>query len=98
MVSIPGTGGGLYSPALAAGSVAPLSPLSRLVLTPVVSIDDGVPAEVRYAGASPTAPSGVFQINFVVPPVGTYLSKHTVDVVFDGSSTDPPHTVSIAIK
>jgi uncharacterized protein (TIGR03437 family) len=98
VVWILGTGGGLYSPPLPTGSIAPLSPLSHLVLTPRVLVDDGIKAEVRYAGSSPTAPSGVFQINFVVPPVGSYPTTHTVDVGFDGITTNPLQTVSIAIK
>lgn len=98
VVWILGTGGGLYSPALATGTIAPLSPLSRLVLTPTVKIDDGVEAEVQYAGSSPLAPSGVFQINFVVPAVTNILPRHTVDVSFDGITNDPLQTVTIAIK
>lgn len=98
VVWILGTGGGLYSPPLPTGSLAPLAPLSKLVLTPTILIDDGVPAEVQYAGSSPTAPSGVFQINFVVPPVATPLPLHTVDVAFGPLMTNPLQTVSIAIK
>jgi uncharacterized protein (TIGR03437 family) len=98
VVWILGTGGGLYSPLLPTGSNAPLSPLSHLVMTPRVLVDAGITTEVRYAGSSPTAPSGVFQINFVVPPVGSYPTTHTVDVGFDGISTNPLQTVSIAIK
>jgi hypothetical protein len=55
------------------------------------------PAQVQYAGSSPTEPSGVFQINFVVPPVGTYSSTHTVDVTIGPGYTNPLQTVTIAI-
>jgi uncharacterized protein (TIGR03437 family) len=60
-------------------------------------IDGGIQAEVRYAGTSPTLPSGVFQINFVVPAVLNYPAVHTVDVNFDGFSSQPLESVSIAI-
>jgi uncharacterized protein (TIGR03437 family) len=93
-----GTGGGLLSPALPTGSIAPLSPLSYLAQTPTVLLDDGVPATVQYAGASPTLPSGVFQINFVVPPVNNFSNIHTVDVAFGPLATNPLATVMIAIK
>ena len=97
VVWILGTGGGLYSPPLATGSIAPLSPVSHLALTPKVSVD-GSAAQVLYAGSSPTAPSGVFRINFVVPPVAGYIARHAVNVSFDGLSTNPLQTVSIAIQ
>ncbi len=78
--------------------MTPIAPLSQLVTQPVVRIDDATPAQVLYAGSSPTAPSGVFQINFVIPPMPTYLATHTVDVAFGPIATDPFQTVSIAIK
>ena len=96
-VWILGTGGGLFTPPIPTGAMAPFTPLSKLALTPTVRIDAGIPAQVQYAGSSPTAPSGVFQINFVVPPVGTYSSTHTVDVTIGPGYTNPLQTVSIAI-
>jgi uncharacterized protein (TIGR03437 family) len=97
-VWILGTGGGLFAPPIPTGAMAPFTPLSKLALTPTVLIDAGVPAQVQYAGSSPTAPSGVFQINFVVPPVVTYPFPHTVDVTIGPGSTNPLQTVSIAIR
>jgi uncharacterized protein (TIGR03437 family) len=96
-VWILGTGGGLFTPPIPTGAMTPFAPLSKLALTPTVRIDAGVPAQVQYAGSSPTAPSGVFQINFVVPPVGTYSSTHTVDVTIGPGYTNPLQTVTIAI-
>jgi uncharacterized protein (TIGR03437 family) len=90
-----GTGGGLFSPALATGSIAPLAPLSYLALPPTVLIDDGTPAQVQYAGSSPTLPSGVFQINFVVPPVNNISNTHTVDIAFGPITTGTPVTIAI---
>lgn len=94
-VWILGTGGGVFTPALATGTVAPLSPLSNLALPVTVSIDGGIPATVAYAGSSPTAPSGVFQINFVVPPVLSGQSIHTVYAAIGSVVTN---LVSIAIR
>jgi uncharacterized protein (TIGR03437 family) len=96
-VWILGTGGGLFTPPIPTGAMTPFTPLSKLALTPTVLINAGIPAQVQYAGSSPTAPSGVFQINFVVPPVGTYSSTHIVDVTIGPGSTNPLQTVSIAI-
>jgi uncharacterized protein (TIGR03437 family) len=96
-VWILGTGGGVYSPPLPTGSIAPIAPLSRLVQSVDVKIDDGAEAQVVYAGSSPTAPSGVFQINFVVPQVAFYGQKHFVDVTIGSSYNNPLATASIAI-
>lgn len=96
-VWILGTGGGLFIPPIPTGAMTPFAPLSKLALTPTVRIDGGIPAQVQYAGSSPTAPSGVFQINFVVPPVGTYSPTHTVDVTIGPGYTNPFQTVTIAI-
>ncbi len=90
-----GTGGGVLSPALATGSIAPLSPLSYLALPPTVLIDDGIPATVQYAGSSPTLPAGVFQINFVVPQPATNSNTHTVDISFGPIGTNTPVTIAI---
>jgi len=92
-----GTGGGLFIPPLATGTLAPLSPLSKLGLPVTVTIDGGDPALVEYAGSSPTAPSGVFQINFVIPPVATAQSIHTVYATI-GSVPTSQLQVSIAIQ
>jgi uncharacterized protein (TIGR03437 family) len=77
--------------------MAPLSPLSKLALPVTVTIDGGLQAPVAYAGSSPTAPSGVFQINFVVPPVSTAQSIHTVYAAI-GSAFTNQVLVSIAIQ
>jgi uncharacterized protein (TIGR03437 family) len=96
-VWILGTGGGLLTPSIPTGAMTPFAPLSKLALSPTVTIDGGIPAQVQYAGSSPTAPSGVFQINFVVPPVGTSPSTHTVAVTIGPGFTNSFQTVSIAI-
>jgi uncharacterized protein (TIGR03437 family) len=90
-----GTGGGVFTPPLATGTMAPLSPLSNLALPVTVSIDGGIHATVAYTGSSPTAPSGVFQINFVVPPV---LSGQSIHTVYATIGSVPTGQVSITIR
>jgi uncharacterized protein (TIGR03437 family) len=94
-VWILGTGGGVFTPSLSTGMMAPLSPLSNLALPVTVTLDGGIPASVVYAGSSPTAPSGVFQINFVVPPVFSGESSHNVYATI---GSVPTGQVSIAIR
>jgi uncharacterized protein (TIGR03437 family) len=94
-VWILGTGGGVLTPPLSTGTLAPIAPLSFLPSPVTVIIDGGTPAQVTYAGSSPAASSGVFQINFVVPPVSSYLSVHYIDAIIAGSAIQE---VSIAIQ
>jgi uncharacterized protein (TIGR03437 family) len=59
------TGLGATNPSVQAGAFTPLSPLSPAAMQPTVTVD-GTPAQVQFAGLTPTA-IGLFQINFVVP-------------------------------
>ncbi len=94
-VWILGTGGGVFTPPLPTGTMAPNSQLSYLA-PPVSVIVDATPALVTYAGSSPTIPSGVFQINFVVPPVSAFLPFHYVDASIGSGGVG--QLVSIAIQ
>lgn len=96
-VWILGTGGGAFAPPLLTGAMTPIAPLSQLALPATVWVD-GAMAQVVYAGSSPTAPSGVFQIDFVVPPVAANSATHIVQASIGTGSTYPQQTVSIAIK
>jgi uncharacterized protein (TIGR03437 family) len=96
-VWILGTGGGLFIPPISTGAMTPFAPLSKLALTPTVTIDGSIPAQVQYAGSSPTALSGVFQIDFVVPPVAAFPPPHTVDATIGPGSTNYFQAVTIAI-
>jgi uncharacterized protein (TIGR03437 family) len=99
IVSIYGTGGGPYSPPLSTGASAPMSPLSYLTQDVTVKIRAALPAKVLYAGATPTAISGVFQINFQVPEdIKGLLPPYTVDVTIGGRYTDPLNTAEIAVQ
>ena len=96
VVSIYGTGGGVTSPPGITGVPAPLSPLDYLTLPVTVLIDGKLNADVTYAGAAPTAISGVVQINFQVPANTPPSSSHTVVVKIGDATTDAGATVTIA--
>ena len=93
------TGGGLTSPALADGSVAPATSLTPLKgWTPgssyVTATVGGQPATVIFAGAAPTLISGAVQINLQLP-AGVTGNNVAVQVTIDGV---PSNTVSIAVQ
>jgi uncharacterized protein (TIGR03437 family) len=96
-VWILGTGGGAFTPPLTTGTMTPMAPLSQLA-QPVQMWVDGFLAQVVYAGSSPTAPSGVFQINFVVPPVPASAGTHFVEASVGDGPTSSLQAVAIAIK
>ncbi len=60
------SGLGAVNPGVATGSPTPLSPVSRTVGLPTVTIG-GKAAEVRFAGLVPGGIPGLYQVNFVVP-------------------------------
>jgi uncharacterized protein (TIGR03437 family) len=94
-----GTGGGIYDPTLATGEIVPIGPFFYLTQKVVVKIDDGLEADVVYAGAAPTRISGVFQINFRIPDgVVAAFARHTLDVTIGPGSTNPLQTVTISIQ
>jgi uncharacterized protein (TIGR03437 family) len=64
-VTLWANGLGAVSPALVAGAVPPVSPLS-LVAGSVTASIGGLPATVQFAGAAPGYP-GLYQINLLVP-------------------------------
>jgi uncharacterized protein (TIGR03437 family) len=95
-VWILGTGGGAFAPPLTTGTMTPMAPLSQLA-QPVTVLIDGALAQVVYAGSSPTAPSGVFQINFIVPPVQASAGTHFVEASVGNAPTSSLRAVVIAI-
>ena len=65
-VSIYATGLGAVAPRVTSGAAAPVSPLSRTVAEPVVTIG-GTRAAVRFSGLAPGF-AGLYQVDAVVPP------------------------------
>ncbi len=61
-----GTGLGVTDPVIGAGQPAPANPPAVARITPVVLINNNVPAQVLFAGLAPGL-AGVYQVNFVVP-------------------------------
>jgi uncharacterized protein (TIGR03437 family) len=98
VVSIFGTGGGATNPASFTGGLALLKPLDTLVLPTAVTIDGVLNAEVQYAGVAPTLISGLFQINFRVPPSLGALATHRVDVQIGNGSTTGRISVTLATR
>ncbi len=66
IVSLYGTGLGSMTPQLPNGSLAVSTPFSTAV-NPISLTIGGQPAQILYAGDAPTFPTGVFQINAVIP-------------------------------
>ena len=87
------SGLGDVSPAVAAGSAAPSSPLSRTVL-PVDLIIGGVRAEVAFAGLAPGF-AGLYQVNAVVPSPVTPGDAVPVTIGVAGVSSP---AVSMAVR
>jgi uncharacterized protein (TIGR03437 family) len=56
------------SPQLPKGALVISTPFQTMTATPTVTIG-GQPAEVRYAGAAPYFPLGVFEIDVRIPAV-----------------------------
>lgn len=64
VITLYATGLGVVSPAIAAGTAPPTSPLS--LVTGVTAILGGVPATVEFAGLAPGLP-GLYQLNIQIP-------------------------------
>ena len=62
-----GLGRASLSPQLPKGALVISTPYPTMPTTPTVTIA-GQPAEVRYAGAAPYFPLGVFEIDVRIPP------------------------------
>ena len=99
IVSLFGTGAGLMLPAVPYGTLVISTPFPKPSVPVSVKID-GVQAEVLYAGAAPTLPTGAFQINVRVPlslppvfiPPG---DPRTISVTVGSSTTTRNITVSV---
>jgi uncharacterized protein (TIGR03437 family) len=80
------TGMGSTSPAVGAGLPAPMSPLSWVTETPVLTLG-GSALTVSYAGLVPGYVSGLYQINATVPGIVTQGTDVPLVISQGGSST-----------
>lgn len=86
------SGLGPVSPAVPAGTAAPLNQLSRTV-SPVRVLIGGAEATVAFAGLTPGS-AGLYQVNAVIP--GNAPTGNTVPVVLDINGVQsPPVTMAI---
>jgi uncharacterized protein (TIGR03437 family) len=93
IVSFYGTGVGAMTPVPSDGSITSAS-LPSLALPVAVTIG-GVEAEVQYAGAAPSLPAGVVQINARVP---TGLPEGDVPVVVSVGGLRTTRAVTVAVR
>jgi uncharacterized protein (TIGR03437 family) len=68
VIALYGTGEGVLSPQLPKGALVISTPYPTMTATPTATIG-AQPAEVRYAGAAPYFPLGVFEIDVRIPLV-----------------------------
>jgi uncharacterized protein (TIGR03437 family) len=93
VVALYGTGEGVLSPQLPKGALVISTPFPTMTATPTVTIA-GQPAEVRYAGAAPYFPLGVFEIDVRIPAAIT-SGPEPISVMIGDRSTTRPVTVAV---
>jgi uncharacterized protein (TIGR03437 family) len=93
-ISLFGTGAGLASPPILAGTLVLATPYPLPQNAVTVTIG-GQPATVQYAGAAPTLPSGVLQINVLVP---ANIQAGNAAVVVTVGALQSSQVVTVAIR
>lgn len=88
-IALYASGLGAVDPPVPSGSSTPLSPVSRTLRLPTVTVG-GKPAAVRFAGLTPGGFPGLYQVNFVVP--SGLAGKFPLLVEMNGT---PSNSVSI---
>ncbi len=86
LIAVFGTGGGVTTPISNTGFLSPIAPLF-LRAQPVTAKIGSVDAQVQYAGVAPTLPTGVFQINIIIPDVFYLTGNQTVSVRIGGADS-----------
>jgi uncharacterized protein (TIGR03437 family) len=86
------TGLGEVDPPVAAGTIAPLTQLSRTV-NPVTVTIGGIPARVDFAGLTPGS-VGLYQVNAVVPG-GIASSDHAEVIISVAGQQSRPVTIAV---
>jgi uncharacterized protein (TIGR03437 family) len=92
IVSFYGTGLGQMTPQLNDGNLAISTPYSIPINTPTLTIGNQ-PAQILYAGDAPTLPTGVFQINAMIP-ANINPGPASVSLTVAGASTE----VQLSVK
>jgi len=90
-----GTGEGQTSPAGVDGRITTGTALPRPILPVRVTIC-GEPAEILYAGAAPSSPAGVLQVNARVPTACAAVPNAEVRLVVGNASS--PSGVTVAVR
>jgi uncharacterized protein (TIGR03437 family) len=93
IVTLFGTGEGVTSPALPDGALVISTPYSTTQSAVIVKFA-GQTADVKYSGAAPFLPTGVFQINAVIP-AGVTPGDVPVTVSIGGVETTRNVTVAV---
>jgi len=93
IVSIFGTGMGLLNPLPQDGEI--ISDASHLLQLPIQLVFNFVTADILYAGAAPTLPAGVIQINARVPDVCKPMAGCLVLTKANGLYSSPLATVAV---
>ena len=93
-ISLFGTGAGVASPYIPAGTLVLATPYPLPQNAVTVTIG-GQPATVQYAGAAPTLPSGVLQINALVP---ADIPAGNAAVVVTAGGLQSSQVVTVAIR
>ncbi len=93
VITLFGTGEGVTSPALPDGALVLSTPFSTPA-GPVTVMIGGQPAQVLYAGAAPSLPTGVLQINAQVPN-GISSGADAIVVNIAGTATSQSVTLSV---
>jgi uncharacterized protein (TIGR03437 family) len=94
LVALYGTGEGVLSPQLPTGALVISTPYPTMTNPPTVTIA-GQPAEVRYAGAAPYFPLGVFEIDVRIPAATASGPAPISVTIGDGSTT---RVVTVAVQ
>ena len=97
VISLFGTGAGLWKTTFPEGSIYVGGPDSRSALAASVSLTiGGQPATIQYAGAAPYQILGAFQVNAVVPNgIGSGPQPVVITV---GQSNNAQQQVTVAVK
>ncbi len=94
IVTLFGTGEGVTTPAIPDGALEISTPYSTTE-APVIVKFGGETAEIEYAGAAPLLPTGVFQINAMIP---VDVTPGNVPITVSIGGIETARTVTVAVQ